>query len=262
MKPEHYYFAYGSNMNIAQMKKRCPGAVDLGPAVLHDHVLCECMYADIDKAPGLSVNGVLYLVTEEHLAELDYREGHPNYYERKSVEVSKDGETYRAWVYEMTPATKWRRSDSNLYKYSGEYRNRCSTGAKEHGIPDQFNVSGPVALIVYGTLMTGERNHYLCRNAIRIEPCTINGTLYDTGYGYPAFEPETGGAPVRAEYIQILHDDWTAIDHLEGYPHLYDRRRCAATLDDGSTVFGWVYIMKTLPDGADIIVSGDWKQRG
>ena len=97
---------------------------------------------------------------------------------------------------------------------------------------------------------------------MRIEPCTINGTLYDTGYGYPAFEPEAGGAPVRAEYIQIPYDNWAAIDQLEGYPHLYDRRRCAATLDDGSTVFGWVYIMKSLPEGADVIVSGDWKQRG
>ena len=37
-------------------------------------------------------------------------------------------------------------------------------------------------LIAYGTLMTGERNHRFCENAISITPCIVKGTLYDTGY--------------------------------------------------------------------------------
>ena len=54
-----------------------------------------------------------------------------------------------------------------------------------------------VKLIVYGTLMSGERNHRFCRNAVSINPCTITGTLYDTGYGFPAFVPE-GDSVVKA----------------------------------------------------------------
>lgn len=46
-----------------------------------------------------------------------------------------------------------------------------------------------VKLIVYGTLMTGECNHGCCRSAVSITPYTITGTLYDTGCGFPDFEP-------------------------------------------------------------------------
>ena len=59
-----------------------------------------------------------------------------------------------------------------------------------------------VKLIVYGTPMSGERNHGFCRNAVSITPCTITGTLYDTGYGFPAFVPE-GENMVAVELIEI-----------------------------------------------------------
>ena len=74
-----------------------------------------------------------------------------------------------------------------------------------------------VKLVVYGTLMTGEGNHSLCANAVNITPCTIVGTLYDTGWGFPAFE-QTGDTVVHAELIEIPFEDWRRVDCLEGYP--------------------------------------------
>ena len=59
-----------------------------------------------------------------------------------------------------------------------------------------------VKLIVYGTLLSGERNHRFCRNAVSITPCTVTGTLYDTGCGFPAFQVEGDGV-VNAELIEI-----------------------------------------------------------
>ena len=59
-----------------------------------------------------------------------------------------------------------------------------------------------VKLIVYGTPMSGERNHGFCRNAVNITPSTVTGTLYDTGYGFPAFVPE-GENMVAVELIEI-----------------------------------------------------------
>ena len=59
-----------------------------------------------------------------------------------------------------------------------------------------------VKLIVYGTLMSGERNYRFCQNAVNITPCTITGTLYDTGYGFPASVPE-GENMVAAKLIEI-----------------------------------------------------------
>ena len=118
-----------------------------------------------------------------------------------------------------------------------------------------------VQIITYGTLMTGERNHRYCRNAVSIRPCTITGTLYDTGWGFPAFVPG-GTGTVKAELVEIPCADWPDMDRLEGYPRLlYDRKLIPATLEDGSTVEAWVYVMNNLPQQAEVIASGDWKNR-
>ena len=116
-----------------------------------------------------------------------------------------------------------------------------------------------VKLIVYGTLMSGERNHRFCRNAVSITPCTVTGTLYDTGYGFPAFVTE-GENMVAAELIEIPFEDWEAVDRLEGYPRLYDRLMFSAKLADGTDTTGWVYVMHNLPEMAQVIESGSWKE--
>ena len=115
-----------------------------------------------------------------------------------------------------------------------------------------------VKLIVYGTLLSGERNHHFCRNSVSITPCTVIGTLYDTGCGFPAFQVE-GNSTIQAELIEIPIADWAAVDRLEGYPRLYDRQPFPCTLPDGTTDTGWIYIMNTLPPKATVIKSGDWK---
>ena len=65
-----------------------------------------------------------------------------------------------------------------------------------------------VQIITYGTLMTGERNHRFCRNAVSIQPCTITGTIYDTGWGFPAFRPE--GARPPALRLPLPRRPWWA----------------------------------------------------
>ena len=117
-----------------------------------------------------------------------------------------------------------------------------------------------VQIIAYGTLMTGEHNHRFCRNAVSIQPCTITGTIYDTGWGFPAFVPGATGT-AKAELIEIPIADWPAVDQLEGYPRFYDRMLVPATLENGDTVKAWVYVMNTIPPQAKVIASGDWKTR-
>ena len=116
-----------------------------------------------------------------------------------------------------------------------------------------------VKLIVYGTLLSGERNHHFCRNAVKITPYTVIGTLYDIGYGFPAFQME-GNTSVKAELIEIPIADWAAVDRLEGYPRLYDRQLIFCSLADGTTDTGWIYIINTLPPMTKVIKSGDWKE--
>ena len=79
-----------------------------------------------------------------------------------------------------------------------------------------------VLFAAYGTLRSGEHNERFCRNAVSRRSATISGTLYDTGWGFPAFVPE-GDTPVTVELIEIPIRDWADVDRLEGYPRLYDR---------------------------------------
>ncbi len=117
-----------------------------------------------------------------------------------------------------------------------------------------------VIIAAYGTLRKGERNACFCRNAISHRTAAVTGTLYDTGWGFPAFVPE-GNTPVTVELIEIPIQDWANVDRLEGYPTLYDRQLMDFTLPDGSTIQAWIYIMTKLPPQAEVIPSGDWKKR-
>ena len=93
-----------------------------------------------------------------------------------------------------------------------------------------------------------------CQN----HPCTVIGTLYDTGCGFPAFQME-GNTSVKAELIEIPIADWAAVDRLECYPRLYDCQLISCTLADGTTDTGWIYIMNNLPPMATVIKGGEWK---
>ena len=117
-----------------------------------------------------------------------------------------------------------------------------------------------VLIAAYGTLRAGECNERFCRNAVSRQAATIPGTLYDTGWGFPAFVP-AGKTPVVVELIEIPLADWPAMDRLEGYPRMYDRALLDFTLTNGTIAQAWIYIMNELPNKAKVISSGDWKKR-
>ena len=112
---------------------------------------------------------------------------------------------------------------------------------------------------VYGTLMAGERNACWARGAKGRVPCVIRGTLYSTGYGYPAFVPDADGQEVKAELLTVDAKVLSNMDVLEGCPRHYRREEVAATLEDGRKVAAMVYVMNTLPPHAAVIQSGDWR---
>jgi len=108
--------------------------------------------------------------------------------------------------------------------------------------------------------MKGQRNEHWAADAKSRVPCTIRGTLYDTGWGYPAFVPDDGGRDVAAELLEVTPETLARIDVLEGYPTLYVRNTVAATLADGSVIQACVYVMKKLPEGARMVSGGNWRE--
>ncbi|WP_378954237.1 gamma-glutamylcyclotransferase family protein [Pelosinus sp. sgz500959] len=100
------YAAYGSNMNLAQMKKRCPKAQVIGKGELLGYKLTfrgkGTGYANIEVSDCGSVPIVLWSITKECERALDRYEGYPRLYTKELVKImTTDGEQ-TAMLYIMT----------------------------------------------------------------------------------------------------------------------------------------------------------------
>jgi gamma-glutamylcyclotransferase (GGCT)/AIG2-like uncharacterized protein YtfP len=101
------YFAYGSNLNLDQMGRRCPAASPLATVTLKDYKLLFCGsnragVATVEPCKGSNVIGGLWLITSDCLRALDIYEGFPRLYERVALDVVDDaGLVYNAITYYM-----------------------------------------------------------------------------------------------------------------------------------------------------------------
>ena len=82
---KRYYIAYGSNLNVAQMVRRCPNAVPIGTAVLEHNTLYfrgsgTGYYLTIEPKIGGKVPVAIWEVTPEDEQALDRYEGFPKFY--------------------------------------------------------------------------------------------------------------------------------------------------------------------------------------
>lgn len=87
------YLAYGSNLNIKQMKNRCPGAEVYGTALLKDWRLAfkgskSGSYLTIEPYDGGCVPAAVWKVSESNIFALDCYEGYPNFYYKKDMVIN------------------------------------------------------------------------------------------------------------------------------------------------------------------------------
>ncbi len=106
---EDLYFAYGSNLNAAQMGERCPGAQVVGRMTLPDHALAFVGrgkhrggggVATVVARTGSKVEGLVHALTAGDWARLDKIEGNGRSYDRRPLTViDGSGDRHTAWVY-------------------------------------------------------------------------------------------------------------------------------------------------------------------
>lgn len=87
-----YYLAYGSNLHVAQMQRRCPGALPVGTAVLAGWRLAfrgskTGAYLTIVPDGRARVPVGVWRITPEHEHALDFYEGFPSFYQKQEVRV-------------------------------------------------------------------------------------------------------------------------------------------------------------------------------
>ena len=105
---KRYYLAYGSNLNVRQMKYRCPTAKIAGTAVIRDYELLykgskTGSYLTVEKKKGGAVPVAVWEVTAADEHSLDIYEGCPNFYykENMKIRLSETGKMIDAFVYIM-----------------------------------------------------------------------------------------------------------------------------------------------------------------
>ena len=128
----HSYFAYGSNLCVRQMARRCPSATDPRPATLADHdwLINERGVATVEPFDGSQVHGVLWQLDDHDLATLDSAEGVPVRYRRDRLTVHTDAGPAEAWVYID------HRVDPGPPRPG--YLQRIIDGALHHGLPHRW----------------------------------------------------------------------------------------------------------------------------
>ncbi len=155
-----YYIAYGSNLNVRQMKMRCPAAQVLGTSELQDYRLLfkgskAGAYLTIKPEKGFSVPVAVWMVTPEDEEALDRYEGYPSVYYKKSmvlpVKVDHAGtvQRRRAFVYIMNEGMP-------LGIPTSYYLNVCAEGYRYFG----FNESHLRSAVAYSKEKTAKRKRW------------------------------------------------------------------------------------------------------
>jgi hypothetical protein len=96
------YFAYGSNMNRAAMRRRCPGADPVGPAELPGYRFFVGIdgWGSVKPSAGDMVHGVLWRLTPRDIAALHaYELLHQGLYDVRHLAVRSGAQRVRAMIY-------------------------------------------------------------------------------------------------------------------------------------------------------------------
>ena len=130
------YIAYGSNLNLEQMKHRCPTAEVVGTAELKNWRLWfrggnHSAVATIERERGFTVPVLIWRIQPEDEVALNRYEGFPFLYRKETLCLTVNGKWVRAMVYIMN-------ADHHPYGApSAGYFNTIREGYESAG----FNVS-------------------------------------------------------------------------------------------------------------------------
>jgi hypothetical protein len=126
-----YYWAYGSNLCVKNMKRRCPGAIQLEPMVLPKASLVFRLVADVEFNDYDEVHGGLWWITEEDERALDRYEGvRGGFYEKRHliIRFGRKPEKHRVLFYQMLRT-------NGVMPPEDEYIERIAQGYRDFHLP-------------------------------------------------------------------------------------------------------------------------------
>lgn len=142
MSNKRLYVAYGSNLNVGQMKYRCPDAKVFGTAEIKGYELLfkgsqTGSYLTIEKAKNGVVPVAVWEVSARDEINLDWYEGYPTFYYKQNmildVKNKKTGKVseQEVFVYIM-------HEDRRLGLPSNHYVEVCAEGYRDFGFDGKY----------------------------------------------------------------------------------------------------------------------------
>lgn len=109
MSKERWYIAYGSNLNLEQMKHRCSTADVVGAAMLRNWRLMfrgssHSAVATIERSKGSQVPVLIWRLQPKDELALDRYEGFPFLYRKETLRITVNGRRIYAMIYIMNEA--------------------------------------------------------------------------------------------------------------------------------------------------------------
>lgn len=288
-----YYFAYGSNLNGADLTRWCEKkgcAYPLGEkfdnAYLPDVELVfnyasperEGGVLNIRRRLGQATPGVLFEMPAGGYPALDRKEGAPRIYKQIAMTaLTEDGRAHEAIVYQVDSAL----TEGGFVRPDYEYLHVVKEGLSFHGIDDRMLMAAAKGreapwmidrLFSYGTLMEGESRHHILESwgkPVFKSEVRASGRLYNSGKGYPCMVPaEAPGQIVTGESYQIpdLRQAFEMLDIVEDAQgnesrrSLFRRAILRVATEYGNEHSAWAYLYDRDIRNMRRILSGSWRE--
>lgn len=260
------YFAFGSNLDAARMRRRCPDAVAIGTAELPRHRLAFVGHsrswrggvATVIRDREGTVRGRLYDVTLADLAKLDRLEGCR--YERvRRLVALPDGHKRRPWAYIHSDPTDASPPSRSYLRTIGDAYRRLGFDAAPLMVAIDTAVNERVdkkLVFVYGTLLSGEPNHEVLADAEYLGRGATEPVFDMVSLGaFPAIV-SGGRTSITGEVYRVNQGTLAALDRLEGHPHFY--RRAHVRLTTGESVTAYL-LPRRRAQGRTHVAGGSWR---
>ncbi len=266
------YAAFGSNMDEAQMRARCPSARLVGTGAISGHRIDFAGHsaswgggvATLTATGAVTAPSAVYELSAVDLARLDAYEGHPGFYRRARLPVVLGAEV-PCWVYVLPRHTP-------LAAPTEAYVARIAAGYSARGL-DVRGLEGAVSraraaarqgeatalVMVYGSLLSGFGNHrVLAQHGAELVGTAVTADARFTMRSLGAFPAVCrGGADaIRGEVYRVGVAALAALDRLEGHPDWYRRERVPVELC-GEVARPWVYLLDAV---GPVVPHGDWRR--
>lgn len=130
------YLAYGSNLNMEDMKYRCPHAVKAGQAVLDDYRLVyrgtyHNAWLTVEPQAGCHVPLGVWKIEDSDEKNMDVYEGYPELYDKTMIAITLNGKTEEAMIYIMNPGYEPNEPDPS-------YVQTCRKGYQDFGFEESI----------------------------------------------------------------------------------------------------------------------------